>query len=323
MVDSAPWTPLDFPPLLMVGRGPRAARLDGRGGRRREPQPAMPRLPCGRAAIPLRRRGGQKCAGHREARGDVVGRRGNFGSGNSVVERGTSAELAARRVDDAGGDQPCGYPEDHRRDDLRPRLDAHGATAGPVYGGAEAPTDPHVRLSRPAAEPVRGGSRWGSAAPRPIRGTFGPSRGPRPTAGERTGRTSWSLRSISSSARGVCRARGPAGDCDRLDRRLSPLCWTTSLTRLSAPKHTVRTIIAGPASFPGRHRSGGGGRVDAPLSKAVEGERWRSKAGVLRPPPGPSHPKAAISASAAWRPTVAGPATGGSYGFHLSPVMWM
>jgi hypothetical protein len=109
MIDGAPWTPLDFPPLLlMVGRGRRAARLDGRGGRRREPQPAMPRLLCGRAAIPFRRRGGsEKCAGHKEARGDVVGRRGNFGSGDTVVERGTSAELAARRVDDTGGDQPA------------------------------------------------------------------------------------------------------------------------------------------------------------------------------------------------------------------------
>ena len=37
-------------------------------------------------------------------------------------------------------------------------MDAHDVTAGPVYGGAEAPTDPHVRLSRPAAQPLRGGS---------------------------------------------------------------------------------------------------------------------------------------------------------------------
>jgi hypothetical protein len=38
----------------------------------------------------------------------------------------------------------------------------------------------------------------------------------------------------------------------------------------------------------------------------------RDRAGVLRPPPGLPHPKAAISAFAAWRPTVAGPVSGGS-----------
>src|ERR1700758_905798 len=70
--------------------------------------------------------------------------------GRSCWRAGPSAELAARRVGDAGGDQPCGYAEDHRPYDLRPRMEAHGATAGPVYGGAEAPTDPRVRLSRPA-----------------------------------------------------------------------------------------------------------------------------------------------------------------------------
>jgi hypothetical protein len=118
-------------------------------------------------------------------------------------------------------------------------------------------------------------------------------------------------------------ARGPAGDRDGLDRRLSALCWITSLTRRSAPGHTVRTRNRRPATFARRVPLGGGGRVDAPLSRAVEGERWRSKTRVLRPPSGPSHPKAAISASAAWRPTVAGPATGGSYGFHFSPVMWV
>jgi hypothetical protein len=61
----------------------------------------------------------------------VGGRSGEFGSGDPVGERGASAELAARRVGDAGGDQPCGYAEDHRPYDLRPRMDAHGATAGP------------------------------------------------------------------------------------------------------------------------------------------------------------------------------------------------
>jgi hypothetical protein len=61
MIDNAPWIiPPYFPPFRVVGRGRRAARLDGRGGRRREPQPAMPRLPCGRAAIPFRKRGGRK-----------------------------------------------------------------------------------------------------------------------------------------------------------------------------------------------------------------------------------------------------------------------
>src|ERR1700731_4090984 len=89
---------------------------------------------------------GQTCVGDKELCGDAVGRSGDFGSGDPVGERGTSAELAARHVDDARGDQPCGYAEDHRRDDLRPRLDAPGRTAGPIYGGAEAPTDPHVRL---------------------------------------------------------------------------------------------------------------------------------------------------------------------------------
>ena len=79
-------------------------------------------------------------AGHKEARGDVVGRSGDFCSGEPIGERGASVEFAAGRVDDARGDQPCGYAEDHRRDDLRPRMDTHGATAGPVYGGAEAPS---------------------------------------------------------------------------------------------------------------------------------------------------------------------------------------
>jgi hypothetical protein len=75
--------------------------------------------------------------------------------------------------------------------------------------------------------------------------------------------------------------------------------------------------------FRGATGRGDAAELTPPLSRAVEGERWSGKAGVLRPPLGPSHPKAAISASAAWRPTVAGPATGGSYGFHLSPVMWV
>jgi hypothetical protein len=92
---------------------------------------------------------------------------------------------------------------------------------------------------------------------------------------------------------------------------------------LRAQAHGKNPLSPARLVFPGRHRSGGGGRVEAPLSRAVEEERWRGKAGVLRPPPGPSHPKAAISDSAAWRPTVAGPATGGSYGFHVSPVMWV
>src|SRR5437588_755269 len=44
----------------------------------------MPRLPHGGAAIPLRRRGEQKCAGHKEASGDAVGRSCDFGSGDPV-----------------------------------------------------------------------------------------------------------------------------------------------------------------------------------------------------------------------------------------------
>ena len=60
---------------------------------------------------PFRRRGGRECAGDKELCGDVVERSGDFGSGGPVGERGASAELAARRVGDAGGDQPCGYAQ--------------------------------------------------------------------------------------------------------------------------------------------------------------------------------------------------------------------
>jgi hypothetical protein len=78
---------------------------------------------------------------------------------------------------------------------------------------------------------------------------------------------------------------------------------------------TLRTqahgVIADPVGFPRLSPLGVAGLM-RPLPRAVEGERWRSKAGVLRPPPGPPYAKAAISASAAWRLTVAGPAIGGS-----------
>jgi hypothetical protein len=98
---------------------------------------------------------------------------------------------------------------------------------------------------------------------------------------------------------------------------LATLLASGARAQSSVPVSPARLVLRG------RHRSREAAELTPPLSRAVEGERWRSKAGVLRPPPGPSHPKAAISASAAWRPTVAGPATGGSYGFHVSPVMWM
>src|SRR5207245_10270505 len=70
-------------------------------------------------------------------------------------------------------------------------------------------------------------------------------------------------------------ARGPAGDRDRLDRRLSPLCWITALTRRFAPRHTARTVIANPAGFRRPPPSGGGSRADAPR---VEGRRGRAVA---------------------------------------------
>ena len=163
----------------------------------------------------------------------VGGRSGEFGSGDPVGERGASAELAARRVGDAGGDQPCGYAEDHRPYDLRPRMDAHGATAGPyteelkrqqicTFGYddrrlshyEEDSTDPvgagrrSVRSAEPLARAEDLARRLGS----------GPE--------ERAGVCAQSARLLGASAT----ARGPAGDCDRLDRRLSPLCWTTSLS---------------------------------------------------------------------------------------------
>ena len=83
--------------------------------------PAVCDARCNRhyaAGYPLRRRGGHDCAGDNGARGDGVGRSGDLGSGDSVGKRGASAELAARRFDDTGSDQPCGDAKDHRGDDL-------------------------------------------------------------------------------------------------------------------------------------------------------------------------------------------------------------
>jgi len=74
-------------------------------------------------------------------------------------------------------------------------------------------------------------------------------------------------------------------------------------------------ISAGAVGFPGPPSTLLRDREAAslgPPSQRRPTERRRGRAGVLRPPPGLPHPKAAISASAAWRPTVAGPASGGS-----------
>jgi hypothetical protein len=185
-------------------------------------------------------------------------------------------------------------------------VDAHGAPAARIYGGVEAPTDRCVRLSRTEAEPLRGGSRdprWGWAAPRRIRGTCGPNRGLRPTVGERTGRMSWSLCSTSSSARGVCRCEWPSGR----SRQIGSPPISAMLDHVARP--TFRTRADGEdllspdrLVFRGRRAlSSGGpgaGRAGPPCNGPPK-ERGRSRAGVLRPPPGLPHPKAAISASAA------------------------
>ena len=74
-------------------------------------------------------------------------------------------------------------------------------------------------------------------------------------------------------------------------------------------------MSAGPVGFPGppstllaRSR---GGRPGVAISRAAD-EATARQGGGLATPAGLPHPKAAISASAAWRPTVAGPASGGS-----------
>ena len=144
VADQSP-TPPHFAPLRVVGWGRRAAKVDGRGawaaraalGMLRGSRAVEPRYPFGgaRASAPATRRHAAMWSGAAA-----------FWLWRPCWRAGRERRAAARRVDDARGDQPCGYAEDHRRDDLRPRMDAHDATAGPVYGGAEAPTDPYIRL---------------------------------------------------------------------------------------------------------------------------------------------------------------------------------
>ena len=86
---------------------------------------------------------------------------------------------------------------------------------------------------------------------------------------------------------------------------------------LSAPD---RLVVRGRRALSLREREVAG---LGPPSQGRPTERRRSRAGVLRPPPVLPHPKAAISASAAWRPTVAGPATSGNPMSRRSPVMWV
>jgi hypothetical protein len=74
-----------------------------------------------------------------------------------------------------------------------------------------------------------------------------------------------------------------------LDRRVSPVCWTRSLARRSAPGHTVRICYRRTGSFseaaerslPGEREAA---RLD-PLCLGPPRERRRSRAGVLRPRP--------------------------------------
>jgi hypothetical protein len=122
MIDNAPWIiPPYFPPFRVVGRRRKARRLGGAwriGGASRTSHHAAAPARSSRDTLSQTRRAevSRPQGGTRR----VGGRSGDFGSGDPVGERGASAELAARRVDDAGGDQPCGYPEDHRPYDLRP-----------------------------------------------------------------------------------------------------------------------------------------------------------------------------------------------------------
>jgi hypothetical protein len=69
-----------------------------------------------------------------------------------------------------------------------------------------------------------------------------------------------------------------------------------------------RLVFRGCRALPSEGRDVAG----RPSCQGPPRQRRRSRAGVLRPLPALPHPKAAISASAAWRPTVAGPVTGAS-----------
>ena len=114
---------------------------------------------------------------------------------------------------------------------------------------------------------------------------------------------------------GVCRWQRPSG---RLRQIGSPPI-SAMLDRVARPTFRTRAHGEGSSSpnrlvFRAAERSSREGerRPGWPPWHGPPRERRGSRARVLRPPPALSHPKAAISASAAWRPTVAGPATVGS-----------
>jgi len=248
----------------------------------------------------------------------VAGRSDDLGSVDSVCKRGASAELAARRVDDTGSGQPCGDAEDHRRDDLHPGVDAHSAPGGRVYGGVEAPTDGCVRLSRPEAEPLRAGS------PDPAGAGRRSVRSAEPVA--RAENSARRLGSGPEGRAGVCtqpaRLLGGVYRCQRpseRSRQIGSPPISAMLDHVARPTFRTRAhgedllspdrlVIRGCRALPSEGRDVAG----RPSCQGPPRQRRRSRAGVLRPPPALPHPKAAISASAAWRPTVAGPATGGS-----------
>jgi len=192
------------------------------------------RFPHGRAAIPLRGRGGQMCAGDKEIRGDVVERSGDFGSGDPVGERAraqsslpdasttpgainpsvTQKTIGERRSAPRGWTRMMRPPVQYTEELKRQQICTFGYDDRRLSHYEEDSTDPvgagrrSVRSAEPLARAEDHARRLGS----------GPE--------GRAGVCAQSARLLGASAT----ARGPAGDCDRLDRRLSPLCWTTSLS---------------------------------------------------------------------------------------------
>ena len=137
------------------------------------------------------------------------------------------------------------------------------------------------------------------------------SRELRPTVGERTGRTSWSLYSTSSSAPGVYRCQRPS----ERSRQIGSPPISAMLDQVARPTFRTRAHgedLLSPDRLVFSTPLGRAGRRGAALLSRTAEATTAQQGGVLRPPPALPHPKAAISASAAWRPTVAGPATGGS-----------
>src|SRR5260370_3891767 len=115
-------------------------------------------------------------------------------------------------------------------------------------------------------------------------GNSGPSRGPRPTVGERTGRTRWSLRSISSSARGVCRCEKPSGRSQRIGS--PPICATLDRVAnptLRAQAHGENALSPARLVLRGRHCSGKAAGLTPACQGPSSGSGGAARRGLATP----------------------------------------